>query len=117
MAAPRRLILSVDGADRDAIGVLDDLDKQVFMATSWDACYACGISGSAIGTNFAIGIDHFESLAGPEASLPMKIVRREDRALLALRMRGETSQEENQGHANHRRYPSCSFHTFVCEAY
>src|SRR5262249_30760290 len=104
MAVPRRLVLRVDSANRNAIGILDDFDKQVFFATSRDAGYASGISGSATGGNFAVGVDHFKGLAGFESGLPMKIVGCEDGPLFGLGLSCATSHKENQRHRDGREH-------------
>src|SRR5690242_21873211 len=105
MAAARRLIPRVDGANRDAIRVLDHLDEQivVLIASAQDACYAGGIPGSAVGSNLAVGIDHFQGLPSLQGSLPMKILRGENGALFSLGPRGHASHQENHRRTNRTR--------------
>src|SRR5438309_6797573 len=108
MAPPRRLILRVHGANRDAIRVLDHLDEQfaVVIAPFPRAFYTRGIPGSTARSNLSISIAHFQGLPSLQAALPMKIALREDRPLFALRPCGHTSHQRNHRHTKCTGYPA-----------
>jgi hypothetical protein len=108
VATSRRFILRIHGANRNAVRVLDDLDKQfpVVIASSPDAFHTPRIPGSLARSDLPIRIDHFERLPGLQVPLPMKIPLRENRPLLALCPRRHTSPQQNHRHTNRPRYPA-----------